>query len=210
MPAASVEPLEILTVGHSNLPCEQFIRVIQAAGVTAVADVRSAPYSHYSPHFNREALRDRLRGSDISYVFLGHELGGRPRDGALFHQGAADYERMVAAPPFIAGLDRIIEGCARFRIALMCSEHDPLDCHRCLLIGRALAGRQVTVTHIVSDGLQISQKQVEDTLLALSGRDAEDLFASYEERLAAAYRDRARKVAFAGASDRDGTTSVVE
>jgi len=133
MTAASVEPLEVLTVGHSNLPCEQFIRIIQNAGVTAVADVRSAPYSHYTPHFNREAFRDRLRGSDISYVFLGHELGGRPRDSALFHQGAADYERMVAAPSFIAGLDRIVEGCTRFRIALMCSEHDPLDCHRCLL-----------------------------------------------------------------------------
>jgi len=210
MPAASVELLEVLTVGHSNLSCEQFIQIIQAAGVTAVADVRSAPYSHYSPHFNREAFRDSLRGIDIPYVFLGHELGGRPRDRALFHQGTADYEKMSAAPPFIAGLDRIVEGCARFRIALMCSEHDPLDCHRCLLIGRALAGRQVTVTHIVSGGLHISQKQVEDTLLALSGRDAEDLFASYEERLAAAYRDRARRVAFAEASDRDGTTGVVE
>jgi len=210
MPAASVEPLEVLTVGHSNLSCEQFIRIIQEAGVTAVADVRSAPYSHYSPHFNREALRDRLRGRDISYVFLGHELGGRPRDSALLHQGTADYERMVAAPSFIAGLDRIAEGCARLRIALMCSEHDPLDCHRCLLVGRALAGRQVTVTHIVSDSLPISQRQIEDTLLALSGRDAEDLFASYEERLAAAYRDRARRVAFAGASDHDETTSVAE
>jgi len=207
---ASVELLEVLTVGHSNLPCEQFIRIIQEAGVTAVADVRSAPYSHYTPHFNREAFGDRLRGSDISYVFLGHELGGRPRDSALFHQGTADYEKMVAAPPFVAGLDRIVEGCARFRIALMCSEHDPLDCHRCLLVGRALAGRQVSVTHILSDGLQISQRQVEGMLLALSGRDAEDLFASYKERLAAAYRDRARRVAFAKALDRDGTTSVVK
>ncbi len=209
-PAASVELLEVLTVGHSNLPCEQFVRIIQEAGVTAVADVRSAPYSHHSPHFNRKAFRDSLRGSDISYVFLGHELGGRPRDSALFHQGTADYEKMVAAPPFIAGLDRIVEGCARFRIALMCSEHNPLDCHRCLLVGRALAGRQVAVTHIVSDGLQISQKQVESTLLALSGRDGEDLFASYEERLAAAYRDRVRRVAFAEASDRNETTSVAE
>ncbi len=66
----------ILTVGHSTLSYEAFLRLIRSAGVTAVADVRSAPYSRHHPHFNRDMLRDELKLDGVAYVFLGEELGG--------------------------------------------------------------------------------------------------------------------------------------
>jgi hypothetical protein len=75
----------------------------------------------------------------------------------------------------------------------MCSEKGPLDCHRCLLVGRALMEHGVPVQHILADGSLVSQAQIEEELLAGSG---DDLFAPREERLAAAYRARAGTAAF--------------
>ena len=188
--------VEVLTVGHSTLPYDRFLALLLDASVSAVADVRSAPYSRQFPHFNRDILREELRSDRIAYVFLGKELGGRPKDKHLFRNGVADYEKMARTEQFAKGLDRVIEGAKKYRIALMCSEHDPLDCHRCLLVGRALKQRGAAVRHILSSGEIISQDTIETKLLALSNRNDDDLFEPIEKRLAAAYRDRASKVAF--------------
>jgi uncharacterized protein (DUF488 family) len=190
----------VLTIGHSTLPYEQFAALLRGSGATAIADVRSAPYSRYSPQFNRETLRDALRADGLSYVFMGDDLGGRPAGRDCFSHGVADYEKMAQRPNFQSGLERVTKGAKLHRVALMCSEQDPLDCHRCLLLGRALAARRVGVAHILPTGKQTTQAEIEQTLLVASGRDADDLFASREERLATAYRERARKVAFAEAS----------
>jgi uncharacterized protein (DUF488 family) len=192
-----VEATEVLTVGHSTLPYERFLSLLRGARVTAIADVRSAPYSRQFPHFSRDELCERLRSDGVSYVFLGKELGGRPSEEKFYCEGVADYEKMAQAPEFNKGLDRVIEGAKKHRIALMCSERDPLDCHRCLLVGRALARRGVRVGHILSDGSVVRHEQIEDRLLELAGRTDDDLFATRSDRLAAAYRERARKVAFA-------------
>jgi len=192
-----VEATEVLTIGHSTLPYERFLSLLRGARVTAIADVRSAPYSRQFPHFSRDELSKELRSDGISYVFLGKELGGRPSEDKFYCEGIADYEKMSQAPEFNKGLDRVIEGAKKHRIALMCSERDPLDCHRCLLVGRALARRGIRVSHILGDGSMASQNQIEDKLLEFAGRTDDDLFASPSERLATAYRERARKVAFA-------------
>ena len=189
--------VEILTVGHSNHSSERFIELLREAGVTAVADVRSAPYSRHAPQFNRDRLRDDLGRAGIAYVFLGRELGGRPAEREFYTHGVADYERMAQTPAFAAGLERVIEGAQSHRIALMCSERDPLTCHRCLLVGRALTERGARVSHILDGGKRASHTAIEDELLARTGRNGDDLFAPRAERLAAAYRDHARKVAFA-------------
>lgn len=83
----------------------------------------------------------------------------------------------------------------------MCSEHDPLDCHRCLLVGRELAERGVGVKHILADGTIADHREIEDRLLQSEGRESTDLFLSPDERLAEAYRKRARKVAYTAPSD---------
>ncbi len=188
---------QVFSIGHSALSYERFRDLLADAGASAVADVRSAPYSRHLPHFNRDVLPDRLRAEGLAYVFMGEELGGRPSRDEFMTGGIADYEKMAMAPAFFDGLDRVVAGAGRHRIALMCSEQDPLDCHRCLLVGRALARRDVPVRHILQDGRQMSQEEAEQSLLAMTGRAAGDLFATPAERLALAYRDRSRKVAFA-------------
>jgi len=190
------EALTVLTIGHSTHSWERFVALLRSAKVTAIADVRTSPYSRHHPHFNRDDLREELRSDGVSYVFLGKELGGRPSERRFYCEGVADYEKMAEALEFSKGLDRVIEGAKKYRIALMCSERDPLDCHRCLLVGRALAQRGVHVNHILDDGRIVSQSEIEDKLLEVSGRNNEDLFAPPAERLATAYRERARKVAF--------------
>lgn len=206
----NIESRRVLTIGHSTLSYEQFLALLHDAGVTAIADVRSAPYSRHFRHFNRESLRDELRADKIAYVFLGQELGGRPKDSHFFSHGVADYEKMAMASTFKEGIERVVGGATRHRIALMCSEHDPLDCHRCLLVGRALAERKVSVSHILSDGRQTNHEQIEETLLSISGRAGEDFFAPRDERLAVAYRDRARRVAFMMSSISSRTSIAAE
>lgn len=193
----SSDASEVLTIGHSAHSWERFVALLRSARVTAVADVRSSPYSRRNPQFNRGDLSEELRLNGFSYVFLGKELGGRPSEPRFYCNGVADYEKMTQTTEFSKGLDRVVEGTKSYRIALMCSERDPLDCHRCLLVGRALAQRGVRVGHILDVGKIVSHAEIEDWLLKLSGHSADDLFAPRSELLATAYRERAQKVAFA-------------
>jgi uncharacterized protein (DUF488 family) len=193
---ANVSPVTVLTIGHSAHPYETFLGLLRGAGATAVADVRTSPWSRHFPQFAAEALKPALIRDGIAYSFLGKELGGRPTDARYYRDGVADYEKMAAAPEFAAGLDRVQEGARKYRLALMCSEQEPLECHRCLLVSRALAGQGVAVSHILPDGRLESHAETEERLLRLTGRAEEDLFASREERLAEAYRQQNRKAAF--------------
>jgi uncharacterized protein (DUF488 family) len=185
---------DLLTIGHSNLPAERFMTLVQDAGVTAIADVRSVPFSRRFPWFSSSKLAARLQGADIAYLPFGDALGGRPRDPALYCDGVADYEKIAATTQFRAGLDCLDEAKGRFRLCLMCAEREPLDCHRCLLIARALAERGLALGHILVDGTIEPHAATEDRLLGRAGR-SDDLFGGRAARLAQAHRDRVRKVA---------------
>jgi uncharacterized protein (DUF488 family) len=185
---------DLLTIGHSNQPADRFMALMQAAGVTAIADVRSVPFSRRFPWFSGRTLATRLQSQDIAYLPFGEDLGGRPRDPALYRDGVADYEKMAAMMQFRAGLDRLDVAIRRFRLCVMCAEREPLDCRRCLLVGRALAERGLALGHILIDGTIEPHPATEDRLLGHAG-GSDDLFGSRADRLAQAYRDRAGKVA---------------
>ena len=186
----------VLTIGHSRLALETFLAMLQRAGVTAVGDVRSSPFSRRVPHFGRDELRVALKARGIKYVFLGKELGGRPRASNLYCDGVANYEKMAQQPDFLKGIERVISVARKHTIALMCSEHNPLDCHRCLLVGRVLAEQHLSVGHILNNGRVAEQQEIEEKLLAFSGGATDDMFAGREDRLTRAYRQRAKSVAY--------------
>jgi uncharacterized protein (DUF488 family) len=186
---------DLLTIGHSNIPAERFVGLLRGAGVNAVADVRSTPASRRFPWFAGKNLAVRLQQENMLYAAFGEALGGRPRDPSLYREGIADYEAMAKEPEFCAGLERLLSLAARQRVCLMCAEREPLDCHRCLLVARALGGRGLSIGHILHDGTIEPHAATELRLLALTGA-GDDLFAAGQgERLAAAYRHRARAVA---------------
>jgi uncharacterized protein (DUF488 family) len=167
----------VFTIGHSNHPLATFIDLLRGARVTAIADVRSIPFSRRWPQFGRAALERSLGEAGIAYVFLGAELGGKRDDPALLSEGRLDYDRVAATASFQAGLARVEEGARRHRVALMCAEREPLDCHRFLLVARRLHERDVPVEHILADGATERHDATERRLLAAVGL-ADDLFSS--------------------------------
>jgi uncharacterized protein (DUF488 family) len=188
-----VAAFDLFTIGHSNHPIDHFVALLKGAGITALADVRSQPFSRRSPWFAAGPLRERLTTEGIAYVPMGDALGGRPRDPALMRDGVADYAAMAATPEFRAGIDRVIEGTRRFRVCLMCAEREPLACHRCLLVAPAFAERGLRVGHVLADGSIVAHAEIEQRLLAASGGD---LFDDSPGGRAEAFRRRARAAVF--------------
>jgi len=191
---------DLFSIGHSNLSAERFLAMLQSAGVNVVADVRSTSYSRFCPWFSQKPLAAALSAAGINYAAMGDALGGPPRDDTLYRDDVADYEAMATVPDYIIGLERLIEAAAHARLCLMCAEREPLDCHRCLLVARSLAERGVAVGHILHDGSVEAHAATEQRLLAIdekADQHACDLFATGQrQRLAAAYRRRARTVGY--------------
>ncbi len=154
--------LAVWTVGHSNHDFERFAQLLASAEIEFLVDVRSFPYSRFAPHFNREELQAAIGRQGISYLFLGEELGGRPtREEHYDVDGHALYGPMSEEPQFRAAIERLIDGARAHRLALVCSEGNPRDCHRRLLVGRVLADQGVELRHILADGSMAIESAVE-------------------------------------------------
>ena len=187
---------EIYTVGHSNQSLESFLGLLRKHAITAVADVRSYPYSMMNPQFDREALSKELKSAGISYVFLGKELGARSEDQACYMNGQVQFERLAKIELFRDGMERVLEGIERFRIALMCAEKEPLVCHRTILVARALAESGVKVQHILSDGTLEEHEAATQRLLGMLGMTEPNMFLGREELVSEAYRIQASRIAY--------------
>ncbi len=193
----------VFTVGHSNHPLNLFLDLLARNRIDTLADVRSAPYSRFNPHFNRKALAAALEARGIRYAYYGRELGGRPEDPACYVGGRVSYERVARTGRFRDGLGRLIDATTDRRIAIMCAEQEPLDCHRTLLVGHALAGRGVEVRHILADGGLEAHGDTMDRLLARHGmHPGGDLLASREDSIATAIsvQTRGRRQRSAGSA----------
>jgi uncharacterized protein (DUF488 family) len=196
----------LFSIGHSNHEFTDLIRLLQRARITAVADVRSSPFSQRHPQFNRPELEDGLRRHDIAYTFLGDHLGGRPQPPSLYDpDGRVNYERVQTMAFFRQGLEHLIKGLDQFTIAMLCAEEDPLDCHRALMIAPALVEQGITPAHLRADGAINTTADLEARLLAETGVGAgilDGLFGamiSDDERgqyLVEAYRWMARRKAY--------------
>jgi uncharacterized protein (DUF488 family) len=187
----------IYTIGHSTHPIERFTALLQQHGVEAVADVRSTPFSRFNPQFNRASLSHSLASAGIRYEFMGEALGARSSDPACFENGRVSYVRLAATPLFQGGLERLREIARGERVAMMCAEREPLDCHRTILITRELERAGEGVTHILADGTLETNRSTLDRLIAQLGLPQDDLFGDTVEQMAAAYDAQAVKVAWA-------------
>jgi uncharacterized protein (DUF488 family) len=186
----------LYTIGHSNHDIATFIGLLKQHGITALGDVRSHPYSRYVPQYSCDALKAALAGAGIAYVFLGKELGARSENPACYRQGKVQYDRLAQEPIFAEGIERLIQGMQRYRIALMCAEKDPLDCHRALLVARKLFEAGTPISHIHADGSLESHQAIESRLLAVCKLPEGDMFKSREEFISEAYSIQGDRVAY--------------
>jgi uncharacterized protein (DUF488 family) len=186
----------IFTIGHSTHSIENFIKLLKMRGITAIADVRSAPYSRFQPQFNRESLAQSLTDSGIEYVFVGDSIGGRSQNPDDYENNRVVYSRLKRSPYFENGIDRVIAGSEKFKIALMCSEKEPIECHRMLLVGQTLHELGQEVTHIHGDGSLETHSEAINRLLKSFKLDEPDLFRSDAEILEEALLRQEQKVAF--------------
>jgi uncharacterized protein (DUF488 family) len=170
------------TLGHSNHTMEAWLDLVRQHGVDVVVDTRSSPYSKFVRQFDRELIQPAVEAAGARYLFLGAEVGGRPASPDYYDaSGRVVYGRLRSDARFQNGIDRLENGIARFRVALLCGEEDPTHCHRRLLIGRVLVERGYTMLHIRGTG----QVQTDEVVAQLSGKPLVDvqggLFAELEE-----------------------------
>lgn len=191
------DSISIFTIGHSKHSLRDFLALLRRRRVAAVADVRSAPYSRYSPHFSRQALAKALQGAGLDYFYFGRELGGRPADPACYENGRIRYERVAQTSGFRAGVTRLLDSARKQRVAIMCAEQEPLDCHRTLLVAQALEAAGANVAHILADGELELQARAMDRLLAKFNFNPDgDLLQSRQVCIAQAVRLQADRTAF--------------
>ena len=188
----------VYTIGHSNHSPEAFLALLREHAVDEVVDVRSSPASRYYPQFNHGVLSDALERAGIEYVFLGGELGGRPADRSCYDEdGRVSYARLAETDLFDDGIGRVVRAADERRVAVMCSEKDPQDCHRALLIAVALGERGVAVEHILADGRVEDHNETLDRLLDRFKLPRNgDMFRSRDEVVSVALARQAERVAF--------------
>ena len=193
---STINSQPVFTIGHSNLEIRKFVALLKQHGVQAIADVRSSPYSQYNPQFNRELLQRALQEQGIAYVFLGEELGARRSERECYVEGRADYELISQTPAFRRGIERVTQGAVKMRVALMCAEKDPIECHRCILVSPHLRRQGLQVLHILSNGVVENHDQTEQRLLQLFALEEKELFRSPDDVVAEAYKKQGEKVAY--------------
>jgi uncharacterized protein (DUF488 family) len=186
----------IYTIGHSNGTAEHLLELLGQHAITAVADVRSQPYSRFNPQFNREALASALKNAGLDYVYLGQELGARSEDPSCYRDGRAQYALIARTPLFQRGIERLLAGREKFCVAILCAEKEPLGCHRTILISRCLHERGIRVRHILEDGSLEDHDALLMRLLALHGMQENNLFHTRDELVALAYEKQAEEIEF--------------
>lgn len=197
--------LRLYTVGHSSQSLEEFLSLLQHHGINCVVDVRSVPASKYAPQFNEESLRRFLKPHSIQYLPFGDEFGARRTD-CINDDGQVDFEMAVTTPLFQQGVERLMKGLKRgFRIALMCSEADPLECHRFSLVSRYFHNQGIEVFHILKDAELATQCEVEKRMVNefLHSRkyhlaEVDELFGTYtvKDQLHDAYRLKNKEIGY--------------
>lgn len=186
----------VFTIGHSTHSTERFIGLLRLHKITAVCDVRSRPYSRISPQFNRETLKEALARASIRYVFLGKELGARTEDRSCYCNGKVQYDLLARTDLFKTGIDRVKKGANEYRIALMCAEKEPLDCHRAILVARVLSESAMTIRHILADGTLEEHSHALKRLIAMLRVASSDMFRCEASVIEDAYSKKGHQIAY--------------
>jgi len=157
---------KIFSIGHSTDTIETFVEYLKHYQIDTIVDVRSIPYSRFANQFNKEQLSTFLKKKNIFYIPMGDYLGARYEEKELlFEDGKVDFSKVVTTKRFKEGIDRVEAGIKKgYQIALMCSEKNPIECHRFSLVSNCLHKKGYVVSHIVGKDMY-EHKLLENKLL---------------------------------------------
>lgn len=155
----------IYTIGHSNHEVGKFVQILHNRSIQLLADVRSIPYSKRYPQFNKGTLKNALINAGIKYLFFGKELGARPKDRKYYIDGKVSFKELRSSSLFKEGISRLLNEAIKYNTVIMCSEKEPINCHRAILISRALTEEGVPVKHILSETETLDHLEMEEDLL---------------------------------------------
>lgn len=188
----------LYTIGYATKPFAEFIAQLKEYKIDAIADIRSTPFSKVFFDYHQSALEKTLPANGIDYVFLGNELGPRSKDPDHYDgSGQVQFDRLKRSSLFETGIERLQSGLDKgLKIALMCAEKDPANCHRSLLVSHYFCEHFKTdIQHINHDGGLESQSQLEQRLVEIQGVKA-DLLTSTEELSAIAYERQLKQTSY--------------
>ncbi len=151
--------MDLYTIGHTIQSQEEFLDMLNAFHVNCIVDVRSSPYSQHASQFNQEVIKSFLSENGVLYAHFGKEFGARrndclketkQKDGSMALQ--VNFELGMKTDNFKTGINRLDKALSQGRtIALMCTESNPLDCHRFSFLSRYLVDNGYEVGHIMRD-----------------------------------------------------------
>ena len=186
----------IYSIGYAGRTIEDFTSILKKYEIDVLVDVRSSPWSRYTPDYTSESLKKILKSNDITYLWLGDMLGGRPKEQDVYKDGNVVFSLVMKLPSFEKGIERLLEGTRKYRIALMCAEKDPLNCHRFALVSRALVEKKAQVYHILYDGAEETHEQAMERLLKMEGLEEADLFMDTKDRFQQAYDRQEKRISY--------------
>lgn len=163
--------MKCYTIGHSTRTLDEFIKVLQEYRIDSIIDIRSNPTltNVYTKHFSKDSLEKSLVCNQIKYLYLGKELGEVRKDGrALDEKVNVDFNDVIECNLFKKGIYEIIERLSnKERIAILCSERNPLNCHRSILVGYTLSKNGVLVEHIIDKDKTKSQARMDEEIFLM-------------------------------------------
>lgn len=192
---------QIYTIGYSGFSMENFIKKLRDFSIRCVIDVRSIPYSQYFNEYDKEFLAYTLKNNSIFYRNYSREFGARQENSNYYTDGHLDFSKFTQSDHFKCGIQKIDAGIMQgYSFVLMCSEKNPIDCHRCIMIGREFSKLGYKVTNILPDKT-IDQSKIDEMLLDIYCKNYKQLnfFESsknHSELIEFAYKERGKEIAY--------------
>ena len=188
---------KIYTIGCSNRSQDELLTALKKYSIQVVVDVRSVPYSSFTPQFNQEPLRKLLTDNKIIYISFANEFGARRIENSVYINNTVDFNKVSQLDIFKKGVDRVLDGLKKgYVIALMCTEYNPIDCHRFSMVSRAFSKiPNISITHILNENKCISNEELEEKMLNEFKLQPE-LFETKEQLIDQAYKKLENRIAF--------------
>ncbi len=194
---------QLYTIGHSNHEVDVFLSMIQKYNINCIVDVRSVPVSAHTPQFNKDTFSIFLRRNEIYYLHFGLEFGARRYD-CVDDKGQVNFEIAIKTEAFQQGVSRTMDGLNKnMTISLMCSEADPLSCHRFALVARYFYEHNIHVLHILKDSSTkthevLQQEMIDFYVKKKKISEVDRMFNTYSEQdqIIDAYKRKNEEIGF--------------